>query len=195
MVDAHTTEEIALKVREGMEMERDLSNLEGSAWHTGDGVSTDLIAPGRYFDLRSDIVKLAEHTLEDADLVTTDEDFMEAMEPGDFVLGGENFGQGSSREHAPAIIEMAGVSAVIAESVARIFYRNCVNVGLPIITCDTSQFDEGDELQVDLIEGEIHDKTKDLTVEIDPLPDVMMTILEDGGLKPHVEEHRELKVE
>ncbi|MFB6266406.1 MAG: 3-isopropylmalate dehydratase [Halodesulfurarchaeum sp.] len=189
---SQTADDLAAKVERGKEIERDLSNLTGSVWKTGDGVSTDLIAPGRYFDLRSDLDRLAEHTLEDAQLASTDAAFMEVMEPGDFVVGGENFGQGSSREHAPAIIERVGVSAVIAESVARIFYRNAVNVGLPIITCDTSQFDEGDELEVDLKAGVIKDVTKDLDVSVDPLPPVMMQILEDGGLKAHVGTHGEL---
>ncbi|MFB6153262.1 MAG: 3-isopropylmalate dehydratase [Halodesulfurarchaeum sp.] len=192
---SQTASDIEAKVERGKEIERDLSDLTGSVWKTGDGVSTDLIAPGRYFDLRSNLDKLAEHTLEDAQLETTDAAFMEVMEPGDFVVGGENFGQGSSREHAPAIIERVGVSAVIAESVARIFYRNAVNVGLPILTCDTSKFDEGDELAVDLKSGVIHDVTKDFEVSVDPLPPVMMQILEDGGLKPHVETHGELHLD
>jgi len=188
-------EPLASKVERGKAFERDLSNLEGSTWYVGDGVSTDLIAPGRYFDLRSDLDRLAEHTLEDADLQTTDEQFVTAMEPGDFVVAGENFGQGSSREHAPAIIERVGVSAVIAESVARIFYRNAVNVGLPIVTCDTSGISEGDDLRVDLLDGVVENRTTGETIRIDPLPDVMMTILRDGGLKAHVAAHDGLELE
>lgn len=183
------------KVEAGKALERDLSSLSGRAWNVGDGVSTDLIAPGRYFDLRSDLDALAEHTLEDAELETTEDTFMTAMEPGDFVVAGENFGQGSSREHAPAIIERVGVSAVIAESVARIFYRNAVNVGLPIVTCDTSTISEGDELHFDALEGKLENKTAGTVIEVDPLPDVMMTILRDGGLKAHVDEHGNLALE
>ena len=190
-----SNEDLAAKVERGKAIDRDLSNLDGNAWYVGDGVSTDLIAPGRYFDLRSDLDRLAEHTLEDADLRTTDDRFMAAMEPGDFVVAGENFGQGSSREHAPAIIERVGVSAVIAESVARIFYRNAVNVGLPIVTCDTSGISEGDDLHVDLIEGVVENRTTGETIRVDPLPDVMMTILQDGGLKAHVAANDGLELE
>lgn len=186
---SQSTEKITRTVQEGKDFERDLEALSGQAWCVGDGVSTDLIAPGRYFDLRSDLDALAEHTLEVADLETADARFMEVMTPGDFVVGGRNFGQGSSREHAPAIIERVGVSAVIAESVARIFYRNAVNVGLPIITCDTSQIEEGDELHVDLLDGVLVNRTTDDELEIDPLPPVMMQLLRDGGLKAHVQTH------
>ncbi len=186
---SQSTEKITRTVQEGKDFERDLEALSGQAWCVGDGVSTDLIAPGRYFDLRSDLDALAEHTLEVADLETADARFMEVMTPGDFVVGGRNFGQGSSREHAPAIIERVGVSAVIAESVARIFYRNAVNVGLPIITSDTSQIEEGDELHVDLLDGVLVNRTTDDELEIDPLPPVMMQLLRDGGLKAHVQTH------
>lgn len=192
---SQTTENIAQTVQEGKTFERDLEALTGSAWCVGDGVSTDLIAPGRYFDLRSDLDALAAHTLEDADLATTDANFMEVMSPGDFVIGGKNFGQGSSREHAPAIIERIGVSAVVAESVARIFYRNAVNVGLPIITCDTSQINEEDELHINLLEGTLVNQTTDDKVALDPLPPVMMQLLRDGGLKSHVQTHGELALE
>lgn len=182
-------------VRRGKDLERDLGDLHGRAWKVGDGISTDHIAPGRYFDLRSDLDRLAEHTLEDATLETTDDPFMEVMRPGDFVVGGRNFGQGSSREHAPAIIERVGVSAVLAESIARIFYRNAVNVGLPVVRCDTSRIEEGDELHVDLREGVVVDRTRDLTIDIDPLPPVMMRILLDGGLAAHVDEHGSLDIQ
>lgn len=183
------------KVQEGKSLDRNLEALTGSAWTVGDGVSTDLIAPGRYFDLRSDLDALAEHTLEDATLETTDGSFMTVMSPGDFVVGGRNFGQGSSREHAPAIIERVGVSAVLAESVARIFYRNAVNVGLPIITCDTSQISEGDELSINLLEGVVVNQTTGDEMAIDPVPPVMMQLLQDGGLKAHVDSHGALNLE
>lgn len=186
---SQTTDEFAEKVASGRELERNLTALRGRAWNVGDGVSTDLIAPGRYFDLRSDLDALAEHTLEDATLQTSNESFMQVMTPGDFVVGGRNFGQGSSREHAPTIVERVGVSAVLAESVARIFYRNAVNVGLPVIVCDTSQIDERDELHVNLVDGRVVDRTKNLTLEVESLPPVMKRILNDGGLKAHVEQH------
>lgn len=163
--------------------------IEGRAWTFGDNVSTDLIAPGRYFHLRSNLPKLAEHTLEDAR-----EEFADNVEEGDFVVGGENFGMGSSREHAPTIIKMCGVGAVIAESFARIFYRNCINVGLPAIEIDTDPIDDGDRLAVDLENGVVKNLTKDEEYEFAPLPPVMQTILEDGGLASHVEKHGEIQV-
>ncbi len=100
------------------------------------------------------------------------------MSPGDFIVGGRNFGLGSSREHAPRIIKLAGVGAVLAESFARIFFRNAINVGLPVLQCDTSGIEKGDELEVDLAAGEVRDVTKGLVVPFVPLPEVMLTILE-----------------
>ncbi len=156
----------------------------GKAWKFGDNISTDLIAPGRLFHLRSDLPELAKHVLEDAD-----PEFASKMNRGDFVVGGSNFGLGSSREHAPTIIHLAGVSAVIAKSFARIFYRNAINVGLPVIQCDTDNIDTGDELEMDVEEGTLKNITKDLTLTFPPLPDVMRTILDDGGLLAHIGKH------
>src|SRR4030042_618768 len=100
--------------------------MTGKAWKFGDDISTDLIAPGRLFHLRSNLPELAKHVLEDAD-----PQFAQKMQSGDFVVGGNNFGCGSSREHAPTIIKLAGVSAVLAKSFARIFYRHSIHAGLP----------------------------------------------------------------
>lgn len=158
--------------------------LTGKAWKFGDGISTDHIAPGRLFHLRSNLPELAKHVLEDARA-----DFAPNVKPGDFVVGGRNFGQGSSREHAPTIIKMAGVSAVLAKSVARIFYRNSINVGLPVIIMDTDQIAEGDQLEVDLAEGVVLNKTKGAKYSIPPLPLTMRKILSDGGLVEHIKKH------
>jgi len=158
--------------------------LRGRAWVFGDGISTDHIAPGRLFHLRTDLPELARHVLEDAD-----PGFAAAVQPGDFVVGGRNFGLGSSREHAPRIIKLAGVGAVLAQSFARIFFRNAINVGLPALQCDTSQVAAGDELEVDLLAGEVRDLTRELVIPFAPLPEVMVTILEDGGLVEHVRKH------
>ena len=128
--------------------------LKGKAFKFGDNISTDHIAPGRLAHLRSDLPRLAEHVLEDADPT-----FAARVKAGDFVVAGGNFGLGSSREHAPLIIKMAGVSAVLAKSVARIFFRNAINLGLPVLICDTDKIDDGDELEVDLVAGIIEDKT------------------------------------
>jgi len=164
--------------------------LKGKVWKFGDDISTDHIAPGRLFHLRSNLPELAKHVLEDAD-----PDFAKKMNKGDFVVAGRNFGLGSSREHAPTIIKIAGVSAVLAKSFARIFFRNAINVGLPVIQCDTDKIDEGDELEVDLAAGVIYDKTKDIKLTFPPLPPVMRRILDDGGLIAHIQKHGDFKLD
>ena len=158
--------------------------LRGAAWCFGDDISTDHIAPGRLFHLRTDLPALAEHVLEDAR-----PEFAGAMKAGDFVVGGRNFGLGSSREHAPRIIRLAGVGAVLAQSFARIFFRNAINVGLPVLQCDTSGIREGDDLEVDLGAGQVRDLTSGDVIPFVPLPPVMVTILEDGGLVAHIKKH------
>ncbi|NLV92025.1 MAG: 3-isopropylmalate dehydratase small subunit [Firmicutes bacterium] len=164
--------------------------LRGKAWKFGDNISTDHIAPGRLFHLRSNLPELAKHVLEDAD-----PQFAAKVQPGDFVVGGNNFGLGSSREHAPTIIKLAGVSAVLAKSFARIFFRNAINVGLPVVICDTDRIDAGDQLLVDVGAGKVHNLTKDEILTVSPLPDVMLQILQDGGLAAHVAKYRDLRVE
>ena len=167
-----------------------MGTIRGRAWKFGDGISTDHIAPGRYFHLRSNLPELAKHVLEDARA-----EFAQKVQPGDFVVAGRNFGQGSSREHAPTIIKLAGVGAVLAKSFARIFFRNCINVGLPPIQCDTDQIDEGDELEVDLAAGQVRNLTKNTTLTFAPLPPVMRRILEDGGLVAHIQKHGTLELD
>jgi 3-isopropylmalate/(R)-2-methylmalate dehydratase small subunit len=155
--------------------------LTGRSFKFGDDISTDLIAPGRLFHLRSDLPELAKHVLEDAD-----PEFAGKVKPGDFVVGGRNFGLGSSREHAPLIMKMAGVGAILARSFARIFFRNSINVGLPALICDTDKIDEGDILEIDLKNGIIDNKTRNLKLQFNPLPEVMIKILNDGGLASHI---------
>ncbi|HID31945.1 MAG TPA: 3-isopropylmalate dehydratase small subunit [bacterium (Candidatus Stahlbacteria)] len=164
--------------------------MRGKAHKFGDSISTDLICPGRYFHLRSNLPELAKHVLEDAD-----PEFSKRVKPGDFVVGGQNFGLGSSREHAPTIIRLAGVGAVLAKSFARIFYRNAINVGLPAVIVDTDPIDDGDELEVDLETGVIKDLTKGIELKANPLPPVMIQILSDGGLLQHVKRHGGFKLE
>lgn len=159
--------------------------LKGKSFKFGDDISTDLIAPGRLFHLRSNLPELAKHVLEDAD-----PDFAARVGPGDFVVGGRNFGLGSSREHAPTIIKIAGVGAVLAKSFARIFFRNSINVGLPVLVCDTDKIDEGDELKIDLSTGTIANITKNIELEFNPLPEVMIKILDDGGLTDHITKNK-----
>ncbi|MCS4537406.1 MAG: 3-isopropylmalate dehydratase small subunit [Thaumarchaeota archaeon] len=158
--------------------------MGGRAWKFGDGISTDHIAPGRFFHLRSNLPELSKHVLEDARA-----DFAPNVKKGDFVVGGRNFGLGSSREHAPTIIKMAGVEAVIAKSFARIFYRNCVNIGLPVIIADTDQIDEGNILEVDLSAGKVRNITKKIELNFPPLPEIMTKILLEGGLIPYIQKH------
>ncbi len=164
--------------------------LKGKAWKFGDSISTDLICPGRYFHLRSNLPELAKHVLEDAD-----EGFASKLAKGDFVVAGNNFGLGSSREHAPTIIKLAGVAAVLAKSFARIFYRNAINVGLPLLECDTDKIDQGDELTVDLAAGVIKNETKGVVLQAHPLPKAMLNILNDGGLLAHIEKHGNFKLD
>jgi 3-isopropylmalate/(R)-2-methylmalate dehydratase small subunit len=158
--------------------------VRGKAHVLGDSISTDLIAPGRLFHLRSNLPELAKHLLEDVE-----PDFAKKVAPGDFLVGGRNFGLGSSREHAPTIIKLAGVAAVLARSFARIFFRNAINLGLPVLECDTAGIQQGDELEVDLGAGTVRNLTRSSTVTFPPLPPVMRRILADGGLAAHVKKH------
>lgn len=158
--------------------------LVGRAFKFGDDISTDLITPGRYMHLRKDLPELAKHCLEDADPT-----FVERVRPGDFVVAGHNFGMGSSREHAPLVIKLNGVSAVIAKSCARIFFRNAINVGLPVLICDTDRISDGDRLRVDLRNARLYNETTGEELVIGELPPVMLRILAEGGLKPFIRKY------
>ncbi|MEI8377010.1 MAG: 3-isopropylmalate dehydratase small subunit [bacterium] len=158
--------------------------LKGKAFKFGDDLSTDHIAPGRLFHLRSDLPEFAKHVLEDADA-----NFASSMQKNDFVVAGNNFGLGSSREHAPQIIKIAGVGAVLAKSFARIFYRNAINIGLLLIECNTDGIEAGDELAIDIKQGFVKNLTKATQIEIAPLPDVMIKLLNEGGLIEHIKKH------
>jgi len=163
--------------------------LTGKAWKFGDDISTDHITPGRYYHLRSKMEELAKHVMED-----TDPEFPKKMKPGDFIVAGKNFGMGSSREHAPLALKIAGVSAIIAKSFARIFYRNAINIGLPVLIADTDAIEEGDELEVDLSTGVIKNLTKGSEIKAKPMPKVMIRILQEGGLVNFVKKHGDLAV-
>ena len=162
---------------------------KGKAFKFGDNISTDHIAPGRLFHLRSNLEEFAKHVLEDAD-----ETFASSMEKGDFVVAGNNFGLGSSREHAPQIIKIAGVSAVLAKSFARIFYRNAINIGLLLIECDTDKINAGDKLEVDIKKGVVKNITQNTEITFSPLPDVMIKLLNDGGLIEHLKKHGDFEL-
>ncbi|MCL1885490.1 MAG: 3-isopropylmalate dehydratase small subunit [Dehalococcoidia bacterium] len=164
--------------------------LKGNAFKFGDDISTDLIVPGRLAHLRSNLPELAKHVLEDADPT-----FASRVKAGDFVVGGNNFGLGSSREHAPLVIKMAGVSAVLAKSVARIFFRNAINRGLPVLICDTDKINDGDELEVDIATGTVRDITNGTILTFKPIPDAMLAILEEGGLIPYIQKFGDFKLD
>ncbi|MFZ5634283.1 MAG: 3-isopropylmalate dehydratase small subunit [Bacillota bacterium] len=164
--------------------------MEGKVWKFGDFISTDLIAPGRYFHLRSNLPELSKHVLEDAN-----PDFPLQVQPGDVVVAGKNFGMGSSREHAPLIMKMAGVSAVVAVSFSRIFFRNAVNIGLPAITAPSTDFAaEGDRVRIDLAAGVIKNLSRGGETMFNPLPPFMIHILNDGGVVNNVIKNRGFRV-
>ncbi len=149
--------------------------LNGKALCYGDNVDTDVIIPARYLNT-SNPKELAAHCMEDID-----PDFLKKVKPGDIIAAGRNFGCGSSREHAPLAIKTAGISCVIAKSFARIFYRNAINIGLPIIVCD-GDFHNGDVLEVDLTAGTIVNKTTGEKYSFPPFPAFLQKIIEAGGL-------------
>ena len=163
--------------------------LTGRVFKFGDGISTDGIIPGRFAYLRSNLPELAKHVMEDVDPT-----FASKVKAGDFIVAGSNFGLGSSREHAPLVIKIAGVSAIIAKSVARIFFRNAINQGLPVLICDTDKIDDGDELEVDLSTGSVKDITNGNRLTSGEMPEVMLHILEEGGLIPYIQKHGDFKL-
>jgi len=156
--------------------------FKGKVWKFGDNIDTDAIIPARYLNT-SDPAELAKHCMEDADA-----DFMKKMKPGDIILGGENFGCGSSREHAPIAIKAAGVSCVVAKSFARIFFRNAFNMGLPIFESKelADAVDEGKEIVIDSNRGLITLSESERTFPISPIPPFMEQLLADGGLMKHI---------
>lgn len=156
--------------------------FKGKVWTFGDNIDTDAIIPARYLNT-SDPAELAKHCMEDADA-----DFMKKMKPGDIILGGENFGCGSSREHAPIAIKAAGVSCVVAKSFARIFFRNAFNMGLPIFESKdlADAVGEGKEIVIDSVRGVITLAGSDRTFPISPIPPFMEQLLADGGLMKHI---------
>jgi 3-isopropylmalate/(R)-2-methylmalate dehydratase small subunit len=154
----------------------------GKVWKFGDNIDTDAIVPARYLNT-SDPVELAKHCMEDAD-----PDFVKKIKPGDIIIGGENFGCGSSREHAPIAIKTAGISCVVAKSFARIFYRNAFNMGLPIFE-SRELFDtikEGEEITIDSAKGTITIIQGNKVFRSNSLPPFMEQLIADGGLMKHI---------
>ena len=155
--------------------------MTGRAWVFGDDVNTDALAPGAY--IKGSIEELARHSME-----AVDPEFAAGMRPGDIVVGGENFGMGSSREQAVAALVLLGAAAVVAKSFARIFYRNAMNLGLPVLVCpEAGAIRAGDELRVDPGKGEVENLTRAETLACEPIPAHLMAMIADGGLLPHLE--------
>ena len=155
---------------------------KGNAIKYGDNVDTDVIIPARYLNT-SDPEELAKHCMEDLDA-----EFINKVKNGDIMVAGKNFGCGSSREHAPIAIKASGISCVIAETFARIFYRNAINIGLPILECPEASKDieDGDEVKIDFETGEIINLTKNKTYKSMPFPEFMQEIIKNNGLIDYI---------
>jgi 3-isopropylmalate/(R)-2-methylmalate dehydratase small subunit len=158
------------------------TRLEGNAWKFGDDIDTDVIIPARYL-VTSDAAELGKHCMEDADPA-----FVSKISEGDIIVGGENFGCGSSREHAPLAVKGAKVSCIIAASFARIFFRNAINVGLPIFISPeaSAKIQPGDRLSVDGVAGIITNFTRNETYAVAPFPPFLQELIATGGLAPYV---------
>ncbi len=161
-----------------------MDNAKGHVLKYGDNVDTDVIIPARYLN-SSDPAELAQHCMEDID-----KDFSKRMKKGDIIVASKNFGCGSSREHAPISIKASGISCVIAETFARIFYRNAINIGLPIIECPEASkgIDDGDEVEIDFNTGIITDITKGTTYQGQAFPEFMQKLIAAGGLVNFINE-------
>ncbi len=159
--------------------------IRGNAWLFGDDISTDHIIPGRFYHLRSHLDQLTKHVFDDIA-----PGFSDKVKKGDIIVGGRNFGLGSSREHAPLIIKMAGIDAIVAKSFARIFYRNAINVGLAAIICPIEGLSEGDALEIDLGEGTLKDISTGTVKTFSPLPRIMQDILNEGGLDVYIRKYK-----
>ncbi len=160
--------------------------VKGSVFKYGENIDTDVIIPARFLTT-ADPELLKIHCMEDLD-----GEFIKKVRPGDIIVAGKNFGCGSSREHAPVAIKASGISCVIAEDFARIFYRNSINMGLPILECREAYegIDNGDEVEVDFEEGLIIDKTKDLVFKAKPFPPFIQNIIDAGGLVEYTKGNR-----
>jgi len=164
--------------------------LNGASYKIGDDINTDYVISGRYKFAISDMKELAKHIMEDIDPT-----FYSRLKPGaSFLVAGKNFGMGSSREQAPLVIKEAGIVGVVAKSFARIFYRNAINIGLPLIEADTTDIAESDLLEIDLEKGVLKNLTKKNEVKINPLPHVMRKLLADGGLVEHFKKYGSIKL-
>ena len=155
-------------------------------WRYGDHIDTDVIIPARYLNI-ADFKELAEHAMEDSkeNLV---ENFAAGVKPGDYIVAGKNFGCGSSREHAPVVLKVKGIKCIVADSFARIFYRNAINIGLPVLEIgkDVEKIQPGDTIDVDMAKGEITIVNKNIVIKTKPLPEFIQKIADCGGLINYV---------
>ncbi len=158
-------------------------NFRSKVYKYGDNVDTDVIIPARYLNI-TNMKELSAHCMEDID-----KEFIKTVKPGDIMVGEENFGCGSSREHAPAVIKESGVSCIIACTFARIFYRNALNIGLPIIECPEAakNIKSGDDVEIDLTKGVIINHTSGQTFDIQPFPEFIQNIVNAGGLLSYIQ--------
>ncbi len=165
-------------------------SIVGESIKLGDNINTDFIISGRYKFAITDMKELAKHIMEDID-----PNFPQKIMPGkSIIVAGNNFGMGSSREQAPLVIKEAGILAVLSPQFARIFFRNSLNIGLPLIETDTSKIDEHDQLDIDLDRGLVRNLTKNINLKIKPLPKFMQELLKEGGIINYYKRYGELKV-
>jgi 3-isopropylmalate/(R)-2-methylmalate dehydratase small subunit len=159
--------------------------ITARAFKYGDDINTDYIISGKYKFKSTDMDAMAHHAMEELD-----PEYYDKVKPeGGFLVAGKNFGMGSSREQAPLVLIHSNTKAVLAKSFARIFYRNAINTGLPVVECDTDLIDDGDELALDLTAGVLTNLTQGVEIPFPPLPPVMATLLADGGLVEHFKKH------
>ena len=155
-------------------------------WRYGDHIDTDVIIPARYLNI-ADFTELAEHAMEDSkeNLV---ENFAAGVKVGDYIVAGKNLGCGSSREHAPVVLKVKGIKCIVADSFARIFYRNAINIGLPVLEIgkDVEKIEAGDTIDVDMAKGEITIVNKNIVIKTKPLPEFIQKIADCGGLINYV---------
>ena len=162
-----------------------MAEMRAKAFKFGDDINTDYIISGKYKFKSADMEAMAHHAMEDVD----SEYYNKVKPAGGFLVAGTNFGMGSSREQAPLVLIHSNTKAVIAKSFARIFYRNAINTGLPVIECNTDGIADGDELAVDLESGVVRNITQATEIPFAPLPPVMAKLLADGGLVAHFKQH------
>ena len=164
--------------------------LKGRVHLFGDDINTDYIIAGKYRSIALDIKEMAKHVMEDID-----PQFTKKVKTGDFIVGGKNFGCGSSREYAPKVIMETGVAVIIAHSFARIFYRNCINSGLPAVECDITGFQNGDIIEMDLAAGIIRNLTQNTTHSFQKMPAFMERVLKEGGMVGYLKKNKELSAD